>query len=133
MKIANWLLGSTMMKSTGFDTQTGRYKNQEVQPKQHNRGTKPTYQRKPVDRRQKGETTAVCYRCGEKGHYGKWCEKTKDVTCYACGGKRHFAKMSRSKVKTCMFFRKLMEIIVKMRERKFYNYNVRMTPHYHYL
>ena len=43
-----------------------------------------------------GETTAICYLCGEGG---KSCEKTKDVTCYACGGKRHFAKMCKSKVK----------------------------------
>ena len=30
--------------------QSGRYKNQGAGPKQHNQGTKPTYQRKPVDR-----------------------------------------------------------------------------------
>ena len=62
-------------------------------------GTKPSYQRKLVDRRPKGESTAVCYRCGDKGHYGKDCEKTKDATCYACGGKHHFAKMCTSRNK----------------------------------
>ena len=38
-----------------------------------------------------------CYRCGSKGHYGRNCEKTKNVTCYKCGGKRHLAKMCISK------------------------------------
>ena len=43
------------------------------------------------------KSTAICYRCGSKGHYGRNCEKTKNVTCYTCGGKRHLAKMCKSK------------------------------------
>ena len=114
--------------------QTGRrYTNQGARPKQHNRGTKPSYQRKPVDRRPKGESTAVCYRCGDKGHYGKNCEKTKDATCYACGSKVILPKCVHQGIKTCMFFLKIMEIILIMKERKFSYYKVRMTPHYHYL
>ncbi|MCG8113721.1 MAG: RNase H-like domain-containing protein, partial [Candidatus Thiodiazotropha taylori] len=81
-------------------TKSGRNRNQGARPKDYNRSTRPMGQRfKPQDRRPQGDTTAICYRCGEKGHYGKSCEKTKDVTCYACGGKRHFAKMCRSKGK----------------------------------
>ena len=70
--------------------------NQGARPKTNYQGTKPSGQ---MNNRMQGETTAICYRCGEKGHYGKSCEKTKDVTCHACGGKRHFARMCRSKMK----------------------------------
>ena len=57
--------------------------NQGARPKTNYQGTKPSGQ---MNNRMQGETTAICYRCGEKGHYGKSCEKTKDVTCHACGG-----------------------------------------------
>ncbi len=43
------------------------------------------------------EKTAVCYRCGDPGHYGRNCVKTKGMTCYDCGGKDHMAKMCKSK------------------------------------
>ena len=75
-----------------------RNKNKGARPKEYPQTTPVNQRARPHDRRQ-GEITAICYRCGEGGHYGKSCEKTKDVTCYACGGKRHFARMCNSKVK----------------------------------
>ena len=57
------------------------FRNKGARPKQPNRGTKQTNQRRQQDsrqqqeRRHEGDTTAICYRCGQKGHYGKSCEK----------------------------------------------------------
>lgn len=57
-----------------------------------NQGTPPTPRQGRFTR-----TTAVCYRCGDKGHYGKSCVKTKGVTCRKCGRKNHYAKMCQTK------------------------------------
>ncbi|MCG7879290.1 MAG: RNase H-like domain-containing protein, partial [Candidatus Thiodiazotropha endolucinida] len=45
------------------------------------------------------KATAECYRCGGKGHYGRECQRAKDVVCRDCGHKGHFARMCKSKVK----------------------------------
>ena len=72
-----------------------RIKHQGARPKTYSHGTKLMGQRnKSHYKLAQGETDAIYYRCGEGGHYGKSCEKTKDVTCYA-SGKRHFAKMCK--------------------------------------
>ena len=64
---------------------------------------------------------------------GNGLRKQKTSRVMRVGANVILPKCVDQKLKTCMFFRKIMEIIVKMRERKIYNYNVRMTPHYHYL
>ena len=41
-----------------------------------------------------------CYRCGNKGHFGKDpCCPARGKTCAKCGGKDHFAKKCKSKLK----------------------------------
>lgn len=68
------------------------------QPARQPRAHPPTVRRSQLGRRHDTET-ALCYRCGETGHYGRNCEKTKGVTCFACHGKNHFSHMCKSKVK----------------------------------
>ena len=43
--------------------------------------------------------TAECYRCGGKGHYGRECQRAKNVICRDCGRRGHFARMCKTQVK----------------------------------
>ncbi|MCG7869746.1 MAG: hypothetical protein JAY74_25675 [Candidatus Thiodiazotropha taylori] len=43
--------------------------------------------------------TAECYRCGGKSHYGRECQRAKNVICRDCGRRGHFARMCKTKVK----------------------------------
>ncbi|MES9882797.1 MAG: RNase H-like domain-containing protein [Sedimenticola sp.] len=43
--------------------------------------------------------TALCYRCGDKGHYGKECVRSRGVICNDCGREGHFARVCKSKEK----------------------------------
>ena len=54
-----------------------RNKNKGARPKEYPKTTPVNQRVRPHDRRQQGEITAICYRCGEGGHYGKSCEKNK--------------------------------------------------------
>ena len=40
--------------------------------------------------------TAECYRCGGKGHYGRECQRAKNVVCRDCGRRGHFARMCKT-------------------------------------
>ena len=76
-------------------TKQSHIKHQGARPKTYSQGTKPTCHRnRPHDRPAQREKSAMLSL-----HYGKSCEKTKDVMCYACGGKKHFTKMCKSKAK----------------------------------
>ena len=48
-----------------------RNKNKGARPKEYPKTTHVNQRARPHDRRQQGEITAICYRCGEGGHYGK--------------------------------------------------------------
>ena len=41
--------------------------------------------------------TALCYRCGRAGHYGRHCRISRDIVCRKCGRTGHFAKMCKPK------------------------------------
>jgi hypothetical protein len=41
--------------------------------------------------------TALCYRCGQAGHYGRNCRISRDIVCRKCGRTGHFAKMCKAK------------------------------------
>lgn len=43
--------------------------------------------------------TAECYRCGGKSHYGRECQRAKNVICRDCGRRGHFARTCKTKVK----------------------------------
>ena len=70
-------------------------KNKGARPKEYPKPKLVNKRTRPYDRRQ-AYLTAMCCCCGDSGHYGKLCEKTKDVTCFDCGC---FAKVCKSKVK----------------------------------
>jgi hypothetical protein len=49
-------------------------------------------------RRNVPKSEEICYRCGNKGHYGRDCRITRGKKCKNCGREGHFAKMCKTKL-----------------------------------
>lgn len=52
---------------------------------------------KPNSKFSSRDTKVTCFRCGEEGHRGTNCFKSRGKTCAKCGGKNHFARVCKTK------------------------------------
>ncbi|XP_053389570.1 uncharacterized protein LOC128552552 [Mercenaria mercenaria] len=91
------MTGNNNFTVNNIQTQTRRNSEySSVKPNRQN--IKPSRQTDRHLGKQYSAQTAVCYRCGNKGHYGKECRKSRNVMCSACSKSDTSQKCVKPKV-----------------------------------
>jgi hypothetical protein len=74
--------------------------------------------------------TALCYRCGQAGHYGRNCRISRDIVCRKCGRTGHFAKMCIDEPESIRMFTTLPSISIVICALSF-RVRVNILPRYY--